>query len=180
MKNSEGYILMNKILFMKSLFIDIFHIQGNGFINISFLCPRHLPSPLVSSCWDNPNVLSPIGFWRISQGGWKPGPRLCLIYITIPRMAHGWSPHQLFEKLCPFPTLTKPLLGWTHPNLRWTKATPIPLKNTSLSMSHVYTHGSHPHTQEHRNRYIPRHAGTIYTLTLTCAYSASVHPINMS
>lgn len=50
MKNSEGYILMNKILFMKSLFIDIFHIQGNGFINISFLCPRHLPPPLVSSC----------------------------------------------------------------------------------------------------------------------------------
>lgn len=38
---------MNKILFMKILFIDIFHIQGNGFINISFFPPRVSPPPSV-------------------------------------------------------------------------------------------------------------------------------------
>lgn len=33
---------MNKILFMKILFIDV---QGNGLINTSFLRPPRLPSP---------------------------------------------------------------------------------------------------------------------------------------
>lgn len=71
MKNSEGYILMNKILFMKSLFIDIFHIQGNGFINISFLCPRCLPSPqsLAAETTQMFSVQSAFGE-SVGGGGW--------------------------------------------------------------------------------------------------------------
>lgn len=56
LKKSEGYILVNTILFMKLLFIGIFYIQQNRLINTSSLCPLHLPSPEVSSCKDNPNV----------------------------------------------------------------------------------------------------------------------------
>lgn len=90
MKNSEGYILMNKILFMKFLFLDIFHIQGNGFINISFLCPPRLPSPQSLAAETTQMFAEQIGFWRIGLGA----ENQALICIKIPRMAGRWSSHE--------------------------------------------------------------------------------------
>lgn len=89
LKKSEGYILVNMILFMKLLFIGIFCIQQNRFINTSSLCPLHLPSPEVSSCKDNPNV--PCAGWLLQNwsGAENQSLHLYHICITIPRMEFG-------------------------------------------------------------------------------------------
>lgn len=123
---------------MKILFIDIFQMQRNGFINISSLCPPRLPFPQSLAAETIQTFAEQIGLWKIGLGLRTRSS----VHNAIQDLM-WWSSHQ-----DPAPPHRTPSgLGTSEFSLDQSHPIPFETKQAYV-ITHVHPLGTHRHKQE--------------------------------